>query len=103
MASKVLEAEEITPPAETYSPAIAESQWQEIERRVQFAWGGYRENSFSAEMASAVYGQISASVSRQTPRSSKIFTSVSSIKLFGHDAPAVMPTVTGRLAANKRE
>jgi P4 family phage/plasmid primase-like protien len=47
---ELLEAEPITPPPETYSPAISESQWQEIERRVQFAGGGYRENIFAGEL-----------------------------------------------------
>ncbi len=49
------------------------------------------------------FPQASASISRLTPRSSNTFTSVSSIRLFGHDAPAVMPTVTGRSSENRRE
>ena len=47
---EVLEAEAITPLAETCSPAISESQWQEIERRVQVAGGIYRENIFAVEL-----------------------------------------------------
>lgn len=47
---EILEAETITPPVETYAPAISESQWQEIEKRVQVTGGNYRENIFAGEI-----------------------------------------------------
>jgi P4 family phage/plasmid primase-like protien len=46
---EVLEAEEITPPVETYSPAISESQWQEIEERLR-SLKDYKENVFAREL-----------------------------------------------------
>jgi len=37
-------------PAETYTRTVTPLQWAEIEKRVQLAGGGYRENVFAAEL-----------------------------------------------------
>jgi len=38
--------------SKTYSPTIADSQWHEIERRIQVTGGKYQENVFAAELKS---------------------------------------------------
>jgi P4 family phage/plasmid primase-like protien len=47
---ETLEAETEGPPVETCAPAITESQWQEIARRVQATGGDYWENVFAGEL-----------------------------------------------------
>lgn len=48
---EILEAEEITPHAEAYAPAISESQWQEIAPRVYSSCAkDYKENVFAREL-----------------------------------------------------
>lgn len=47
---EILEAEIVPAQAENYYPAIDESQWQEIERRVYSQAKDYRENVFAREL-----------------------------------------------------